>query len=294
MQISPRPPEQHRGIGRVRQSSQQSQRASSMNQCALARSTLPGQAEKQQLHTAPASIFRANLAFQVRTCDEGHRLQLFLCDVNTRICNECSRLLPDVHTFRCQQCDFDLCRRCFARPGRAQLSAERSTSKSKGSEPQKQRSLRKAVPSPGIDATSPRMLYGILPPVRLAARFQAPRAPRPIRIKPADEQCCVMSEHEQQAEVEEKPLGPRYSRSASVVSGTATPASQDKPIVCDDIAEQPLEGQCMESHMPVAFHLSKTEQWRMATAFMVAATMGKKDFYRVGPPSPVRRKHWQC
>jgi len=283
----------------VVRSGRHSSRQSSKNQGGpCASSTLQGPSGKQQLHKAPASIFRPNLAFQARTCDRGHRLNICLCDVNTRMCNDCSRLVPDAHTFRCQHCDFDLCRRCFARPGRAQQSAERSVSKSQ--DIQKQRLLRKEARRLGPDATSPELLYGVLPPVRLAERFQAVKAARPSQKKHAKGRVPTTAEKKQQ------PLLQTYSRSASAVSGTASPVSQGNPDACGDpftdlcvvppatdCPEHHVEGQQLESNLPVPVHLSQTEQWRMATALLVAATMGKKDYYRVGPPSPVRRKHWQ-
>eukprot|EP00747_Dinoflagellata_sp_TGD_P198082 gnl/TRDRNA2_/TRDRNA2_70236_c0_seq1.p1 gnl/TRDRNA2_/TRDRNA2_70236_c0~~gnl/TRDRNA2_/TRDRNA2_70236_c0_seq1.p1 ORF type:complete len:209 (+),score=36.73 gnl/TRDRNA2_/TRDRNA2_70236_c0_seq1:24-650(+) len=68
------------------------------------------QADKLQRCDAPGALPREI----VRTCDNGHPLQVMPCSPGRGICDMCEQVVVSTYTYRCKACDYDLCKTCFS------------------------------------------------------------------------------------------------------------------------------------------------------------------------------------
>lgn len=53
---------------------------------------------------------------QVNECNNGHPLQVMPCSPGRSMCDMCKQVVASTYTYRCQACDYDLCKACFSKP----------------------------------------------------------------------------------------------------------------------------------------------------------------------------------
>jgi len=94
---------------------------------AMGRSRGPRELPRSRGRTAPSAVFKANCAFKAPRCFGGHELRITICRVGAKVCNSCMRQILCTYTHRCDNCDYDLCRKCFSDEGK-ELGADNESS----------------------------------------------------------------------------------------------------------------------------------------------------------------------